>query len=337
MLYRGPCVEQLDRAAEELHAGDAQSARIALILIDNTVELVLHRRCEYLFDTNGGHFGAPDPAGPFTRARRHQVLGRFFDRKLNFLREHGDLAPVQAEFIRISHDMRSTAYHSGVALDDVVRPLATEYYALACDLFGRLSPRSVSCSIREVFTSHFARHVSPGAANRPFEGPPEPEELAASLRRACPPSEIALPAALSAHLVERVQRIGDLADYLATGNPQGNDLASVLKETQWWHDLFDNIPPHLEDRTPEYDAYIQARVRAMRSSWRPRHEKLPLERWKTRAEEVADADSHRALARFERLSGETEYILEALTQSAGALDQYVEEQIERARDRRAGL
>ena len=40
------CVEQLDRAIDELADGSAIAGRLALILTDNVVELLMHRRCE---------------------------------------------------------------------------------------------------------------------------------------------------------------------------------------------------------------------------------------------------------------------------------------------------
>lgn len=41
-------VEQVDRAATELAVDHPLNARIALILIDNAAELIIHRRCERL-------------------------------------------------------------------------------------------------------------------------------------------------------------------------------------------------------------------------------------------------------------------------------------------------
>jgi hypothetical protein len=45
MRYVMPIVEQLDRAAQELAIDHPINNRLALILIDNATELILHGRC----------------------------------------------------------------------------------------------------------------------------------------------------------------------------------------------------------------------------------------------------------------------------------------------------
>ena len=51
MRYILTVVEQLDRAARELETDHPINNRLALILVDNATELILHRQCtDYLTD-----------------------------------------------------------------------------------------------------------------------------------------------------------------------------------------------------------------------------------------------------------------------------------------------
>src|SRR5690242_15298991 len=95
------CVEQLDRAIDELTDGSAIAGRLALILTDNVVELAMHRRCEDIFQRESGF--QPDPAKPgrYSRPARVRVLGQRFDEKYKFLLAEGELSQQELDFVRI--------------------------------------------------------------------------------------------------------------------------------------------------------------------------------------------------------------------------------------------
>ncbi|MDR5750353.1 MULTISPECIES: hypothetical protein [unclassified Caballeronia] len=62
-------VEQLDRAAEEMRVGTDVGNRLALILVDNVIELMLHRYCESRFGW-AGMMASPDAPQRYSRASK---------------------------------------------------------------------------------------------------------------------------------------------------------------------------------------------------------------------------------------------------------------------------
>ena len=83
MHYIMPIVEQLDRAVRELETDHPINNRLALILIDNTAELIIHRRCSMYVrmaktygDVNKKHFSAK---------HRRMAIGPFLEPKLEIL------------------------------------------------------------------------------------------------------------------------------------------------------------------------------------------------------------------------------------------------------------
>lgn len=98
--------------------------------------------------------------------------------------------------------------------------------------------------------------------------------------------------------------------------------------------MFANIPPEIEEGTNEYGEFIQKRSIKMNTKWTPRFSSLPTENWKRRIERIRANNISSSLIGYEQLNNEIGWLLSAVESSAGALDQYVEEQIERMREER---
>lgn len=132
MRFATLVVEQLDRAATELSVDHPLNARIALILVDNAAELIIHRRCNDLVRADRR---LSNPT--LTPAKRRAILGHSFDEKIKFLRRNGELSEGERHFIGELHSHRNALYHVGLTNDDIIRPLAVTYFELACDLLPR--------------------------------------------------------------------------------------------------------------------------------------------------------------------------------------------------------
>ncbi len=94
MRFATLIVEQLDRAATELGVNHPLNARMALILIDNTGELIIHRRCEGLVRADRTS-GAPK----LTAANRRSILGHYFGEKIRFLENMSAISDGERHFI----------------------------------------------------------------------------------------------------------------------------------------------------------------------------------------------------------------------------------------------
>jgi hypothetical protein len=335
MQYVTQCVEQLDRAVDELQEGSVVANRLALILTDNIVELMLHRRCQDIFARMRTPWSKAEDISRYSKVERHRVLGRYFHPKLKFLVAEREISPTDYDFIRICHDLRNAAYHSGVTDDSIWPSLAWEYHALACELFGRFRISSWRSKPGAPLSSRLAKHLGQktSAAWRPF-APDQQGDIAASLNRTRPALMESLPTALASHAEQRIKRLEDLLEYLVKGNPGGHDLQKTLDEAQWWHDLFAEIPDEIEENSGAYRELIRQRGSAMRASWRPKHRTVPIDAWRRRAEQLRDGPNALALLRHQQLMNDMAYIYDAVEEAAGALDAHVEEQIERMRTER---
>lgn len=332
MRYVIQCVEQLDRVLDELHEGSIVASRLALILTDNVVELMLHRRCADIFADKRVPWSQTEDVSRYSKVERHRVLGRYFDPKAKFLLAEGELATADYDFIRISHDTRNVAYHAGLTYDEILPVLAWEYHALACRLFDRFRITSWSSNPRAALPPRLAKHI-PQKDAPPWAtfSPEQQAQIVASLDAKRPTLKESLPVTLSIHVEKRIKRLEELIEYLVTGNPDGHGLQKTLDEAQWWHDLFAEIPNEIEENSDAYRDLIQKRGAAMRASWKPKHRKIPIDSWKRRAAQLREVPNALALVRYEQLMNDMAYIYEAVEESAGALDAHVEQQIEHMR------
>lgn len=115
-----PVAEQLDRARRELDVDNPLNGRIALILIDNALELICHQKAADILERDKAN-------RTLTSQQRADARGRAFDNKIAFLREQGHIPADQVRAISIFHSYRNQLYHVGLRDDPIVGALARRY------------------------------------------------------------------------------------------------------------------------------------------------------------------------------------------------------------------
>lgn len=334
MDYLIVCVEQLDRANDELADGSAIAGRLALILIDNVVELLMHRRCEGIFQREAALDPDPAKSGQYSRAARVRVLGQRFDEKYKFLLREGNLSQQELDFVRICHNIRGEAYHAGLTHDAFIRSLAAEYHTLACLLVARLQNSWRTSGSSDQFGPRIEKHLraGPGRLADRYLGTPV-EDIAESLNASRSPPDIRLQDALADALSTRLDSIESNLQFLVDDTPGGKGNAEdELIEAQRWVDLFSGIPLDVQERTDEYSAYVLNRRQDMDASWEPTLRSLPMMSWRARAEGTRVAKIMSALTRYEQLSKDIEYIEGVLDSAASTLSAHIDTQIDSARE-----
>ena len=103
MRYTLTIVEQLDREAGELRVDHPINNRMALILIDNAMELILHRRCSDHADMDQ-LYPVLGKLGPKKRA---MARGKELKSKLKVLENIGEISHQERKFIGAAHECRN--------------------------------------------------------------------------------------------------------------------------------------------------------------------------------------------------------------------------------------
>jgi hypothetical protein len=322
-------VEQLDLALEQLAIGTPTASRFALILVDNVVELVLHTSCEteILFDDSWDRL-APKRYNAKARAG---ALGKWFGPKVEFCVGLKVLSRAEAEFIRDVHEYRNELYHTGIHYDDIILPLAWEYFGTAADLLPRM--RVAAHRMADPDSPRVTRYFPGGIWDKVPEE--RVRDAALSLRGQRVPLPKLFADMLSAFATHLVQEVQDDLDFLASDNPQGWDEQRAIFEVQLLHYAFEaKHGPQLAAARLPPGVTVFHRLDQLRAGWQPEFRSSPVSRWGKRAELIREApNSYGALARFQRLRREMQELANMLREAARSLDAAIQMEIDRLRDK----
>ncbi len=355
MRYILTIVEQLDRAARELSTDHPINNRLALVLIDNATELVVHRQCTDRLERDnfwaGMHKATQAIAKDIPEAeidddstvvllrpkQRAKIRGRHLKPKLHVLEEMGDLTGVERQFIAIVHNYRNELYHVGLRHDAIVRAIAGQYFLLCCDLFVRMGELSFfkhSWSSSDEYTS-VARQYLPTRNGEIDFASVDKGPLADKLRSALPDGLPDLSARLADSAHKCILEVKRAFDFLVQENPFGFDTENMLEVAQWQHDLAkaiqkeDLVGHWIDADYRESHAQIAADLEA---DWKQRHAVIPIESWTRRATALAnETDPLRAMGRYKSLRSSMAYLEESIMSAAADLDQWIQMEIDKAR------
>jgi hypothetical protein len=154
-------VVQLEEAKRFILDGEVARLRLAVILLDNAVEVMLHRRVrEDLGSANMyGRMLQRFPDGPLDAkgeslrqeiaakiipAARQKKVARYFGEKLTLLSESGHLPFATTRALRHLHDYRNELQHHDHVRPESILPAALILFDIALDLMVTLVPGSTS-------------------------------------------------------------------------------------------------------------------------------------------------------------------------------------------------
>lgn len=226
-----PHLEQLEQAAKLLDKASPPYARLALILVDNVVEVAMYHRVRHEFAKDQAYHGFRPPK--YAPKKRHDVLENF-NAKVNFVCAQIDIIDTDnGRFLKFAHSLRNEAYHKDEYHKDVIVPVAQTYLGMACRVLPQVSTSSVVYSGSQSERTFLDRHGLPNAHDLLTGGLERIcDQLAA--KHTCELGELA--SALSRNLVRRIDAIigtEEETGYLETlidGQSQGGtDTDKVLK------------------------------------------------------------------------------------------------------------
>lgn len=213
---------QLQEAKDLLARDTVAHARLAFILLDNAVEVMMFRDIEVLLDWNPWYedllkeweeiLQGNDDAE--AQAHRDEVaamvvskskldkLENSFHAKVNFLVEKGHLAAIEGRVVKKFHEYRNELYHSDHIRAFTVHTASLLYFELVCSLFERGEKPRIR-PLREIVSPAMERYRAPGD-----EGlMPSPAMVVAHLRQGLGLNAANLKETLLTHLISRLDEM----------------------------------------------------------------------------------------------------------------------------------
>lgn len=320
-----PLVELLDRAATELNQGHDTNDHIALILVENAVELML----SYWVHTelHAGDFRK------LSASQRKEARKNGLKAKFGVLVFVGDITQEEADYIWAAHLHRNEAYHEGNVSEQITRPLAISLFQYACDLFVRFDTGFMLIQTDSELTVVGRKYLE---KSRSCGFGIDRDVVAAALRSTVTPStEPALPEILADRAQTARKSIADAFRFLLDDNPNRYGSAEMLRLAQMKYSEEQELKKAGLDGanwlSPRHADSVDL-VRKHRSKWTPRYRAIPHGAWSRAAEAIRTSANERvALVRFNKLRDQMAYLEDAIQDLAMALDGWIQDQVDIAR------
>ena len=317
-------VEQLDLAIEELNKANPINARFALILIDNSIELLLHSSCQevMLMDIPLGISGERK----YDERKRRKVLGQHFEEKAKFCREIGMLSEMEQRAILSIHSYRNELYHAGIKHNPIIQPLAWLYFEISASILPKIKR-----GMYEIVEPHSSR------AEKYFSGDylsvgnrDSLVQISSNLlanRPTLPDSFANLISRFAESQVVDIQ--GDL-DFLAKNNYQKKNASQVLEDVQFYFDVFNEEEQQEALSSSRSDSTLfHQLLQTIKQDWKPKHSRNPMPRWMTRAIELRhEKNNFKVLEKYQQLRYDSSYLAEALSEAAFHLDGQIQQDVD---------
>ena len=325
-----PVAEQLDRARRELAIDTPLNGRIALILVDNALELMCHQKASAVLERDRAHRA-------LTPEQRADARGQVFGRKIAVLKDLGHIPADYVRAITIFHRYRNQLYHVGLRNDPVVGLLAGRYFDLTVGLMSALLGAERHLRWEPTLLDEEARRLFPELATaKRYRSKVSIVDLADRLMADGPAPTQDFQAALRDQLSALIDLSAADFAIIATGRSGADDPEATFRRVQLEHDTLAELiqvrrAQDKERRSrglPEkpLDEAVMSMTRGMPilvelngrllPNWRPKHPRLPFETWRKQARGVGGrADALQALDSFDKVLREIEHLDEVMAEA----------------------
>ena len=326
-------VEQIHEAGNLLGLRSAPHARMALLLLDNAAEILMHRTIidELKFDdTWSDIFQAARASLPPDRAdvlieesghkpippKQRKAMERLFIPKVDFLVQQQKVPQAVGQVVKALHRYRNDAYHRDRVRRETLHAAAMIYYEVACELLATLLPSSMVFSSTDDWSGFLSRFgLTPSCSMMP-DGI---AEIASKLRSEIGIEASALAQLLSDHFVSRLDDLNEQLDFICQYAGRGATHASELKRIQFWR-ATGRLPESEADQ--KFVAYAPKYTLAHLDEWRPKGEQL-----RTRVGE----GKLKLLREFCEIEQQLEPLEEMVNEVASLIDRAIQFEIDMAR------
>jgi hypothetical protein len=324
MQFFSTIIEQLDMAISEIVVDQPINSRLALILIDNATELLVHRWCQ--------QYAVKDTASLSPKMRR-EATGDHFEPKLAVVKQLGQITEDERRFVAIAHAYRNELYHVGLRHEGVLRPIAQHYFQVACALLPKMGPRSIGWKPDFKLSDRVRKYVPDGGGptSMAFH---HREPIAAALLKSLPRDEVSLGMSLKTDLVNRIGRIEKHFAYISRGLDGKATPTVTLENLQFAYDHNNEVRKKSgKNISIPWDVpFMKPHKARLMATWKRRYTTVPIDKWRQKANLIGKEENWlRAAAAHDDLNHQIDYLDSAIVEALYEFDGWVQQQIDRAR------
>jgi hypothetical protein len=323
------CVVQLEEARRLLEQGDVAHLRLALILLDNAVEVMMHRVIEHQMEYSKMYArmldnfptGPLDPRGEELRRemsthvippKRQKEIRRVFGEKIKFLSEDRAKIPLpSARALKHLHDYRNETQHQDQVRSESIKPATLVYFDIAADFLVRLHPGTTVWHGGQNYD-----WLKKYGVQQKFVSQETHPRIAEGLRAGLPIDIAGIRTALSTHLKDRIETMENQLVFVEECLPSDLRAETPLKVIQFWHQH--PIPPNAS--LAEVHAFVAP------------HGPDAFTKWSTATDALnAMEDKLEMFDRFATIEDEFEPLEKMIDDTVSDIDRQIQHEIDVAR------
>jgi hypothetical protein len=327
-LYR--TVVQIEEAKKLIEQGDVAHLRLALILLDNAVEVMMHRVIEgkmmysdmYARMLENFPADPSDPTREQTRQelathivppKRQREIRRVFGEKIKFLSEDHDKVPLpSARVLNHLHDYRNETQHQDQVRSESITAATLVYFDIATDFLVRLQPGTTAWKSGQNHDWLKKYGIEKKMAS-PRETLPRITE---GLRAGLPLGTAGIRTALATHLMGRIDAMENQLVLIEEFLPADFRAETTLKVVQFWH----------QNPMPPNPSLAQVR------EFVPPHGPEAFTNWRAAADALnAVEDKLEMFDRFATIEDDFEPLEKMIEDNVSDIDRNIQHQIDVAR------
>jgi hypothetical protein len=282
--------EQIEEARRLMLSGTLTNLRLALILLDNAAELVMHRELSYRFAADDFHARLREVHETSYTSEERRKAEQEFKPMVKIL--HHKLAMIseqQATVLSVCHEMRRDAFHRGEMNPVILRPVTELLFLTVCEL-AKEFPVHLYSITGGIPSGENAEFTARFKLDRPDTlGDPKTKESIYKTLIEDIAFDFSLRETLSQDLLERITQIIDGLEYLNDSNSDRTSLDHNLRYTQFWRERGAEImrKAHEEGRAAQDD--LDVGYREWSENPGPTYTMDRLEHWQRQASAIATA------------------------------------------------
>lgn len=128
-------VEQLDVCCDFLEEDSITKNRIAIILLDNISEILLHRSCQSLLNADDSAKWIVPPEYDSSKKKK---VEKYFDEKIKLIESQSQISQQIIQILHIGHQYRNAIYHRNKHNENTLITISKILFFTVCDLFSKM-------------------------------------------------------------------------------------------------------------------------------------------------------------------------------------------------------
>lgn len=320
-------IDQLDLALDQLAMRDRNFDRFAMMLIDNVVELALHKNAQdrAAEEDGWGRFRPPkcDPKLVAAALKQH------FDDKVKLARATNIVTPEVAETIQYLHRFRNAVYHAGLKHEGILHSLAIFYFENACEVLEGYRPLFWSWGSNDQIPYRATKYLARPEVHRGHE---VFRTAWARLREVARSMGDSLVADITADMVKTIESVNGQLEFLASDALPTRTRDQVVVDCQVW-------PFAVSDEGRQYavkngcaEQDGPGYVKWMEANFTPAVRTDPVAAWEGRAASLkSESNKHLALKKYADFMSQTQELRAHIEEGAAELDAHIQLQIDISR------